>query len=329
MWSGTVSFGLVSIPVSLFPGVRNTRVALRMLDEDGTPLSRRYYCPAEDEEIASEEIVRGYEIKPDEFVVVHDEELEALAPEKSRDIDLRRFVGRDEVDPVFYDRPYYLMPREGSSKAYRLLAQTMEETGRVGIATFVMRGKEYLIAILAEDGMLRAETLRFLDEIRTPADVGLGAPGKAARRDISRIEKAIEKAAASELDPAELIDERNQRIAELVMEKDRQGRDVVEVEVEAEPGEETVVDLMEKLQQSLRARGAERRPSSPPLPGYEKLSVAEVKKRLGRLGAQELRGLRDYEETHKNRATVKRALDRRLREVERPERRTASRRRAA
>src|SRR5262245_37434181 len=127
MWSGTVSFGLVSIPVRLRPGARTIKVALRMLDEDGTPLSRRYACSKEDKVIDDEQIVRGYEVSDGKFVVISDEELESLAPEKSRDIDLRRFVKLSEVPAVYFDRPYYLNPAGGSTKAYRLLAQVMEE----------------------------------------------------------------------------------------------------------------------------------------------------------------------------------------------------------
>jgi Ku protein len=172
-WSGTLTFGLVSIPVNLFPAQQSGRMSLRMIDEDGTPLSRRYFCMVEDVEVTYDELVRGYEIEKDEYVTVTDEELEALEPEKTRDIDLTRFVGRDEIDPMFFDRAYYLAPAGNSNKAYRLLAATLDETRRAGIATFVMREKEYLVAILSDNGILRAETLRFQDEVRSAEDLGL------------------------------------------------------------------------------------------------------------------------------------------------------------
>jgi len=258
MWSGTVSFGLVSIAVNLFAGVRNTHVGLRMLDADGTPLSRRYACSVENKELPPEHIVRGYEIEPGKFVVVSDDELEALAPERSRDIDLRRFVTLAEIDPVFFDHPYYLSAAGGSTKAYRLLAETMEKTGRAGIATFVMRGKEYLVAILAEGGLLRVETLRFVDELRSAAQVGLPKPKKAVRRELTAIKKAMRKRAAKTISPIELVDER-QRLLELIAKKDRERRDVIKVNAPAEPGDANVIDLMDKLRRSLKDRPSAKR----------------------------------------------------------------------
>jgi DNA end-binding protein Ku len=166
-WSGTISFGLVSIPVNLFPANRSRSTGLRLLDKDGTPLRRRFFCPKDERDVHPEHVLRGYELENGEYVVVTDEELESLEPRKTRDIDLTRFVNKDDVPATLFERGYYLTPAGDSTKAYRLLAEVMEETGRVGIATFVMRGKEYLVAILAEDGIMRAETLRFQNEVRT------------------------------------------------------------------------------------------------------------------------------------------------------------------
>jgi DNA end-binding protein Ku len=140
-WSGTITFGLVSVPVHLYPAVRRGGMALRMLDADGTPLARRYYCPEHGREVPPEEIVRGYEIDKERYVVVEDHELEALTPRKSRDIDLTRFVRQEEIPPFFFDRAYFLTPSGDSTKAYRLLAEVMEKSRRAGIATFVMRLK--------------------------------------------------------------------------------------------------------------------------------------------------------------------------------------------
>jgi DNA end-binding protein Ku len=159
-WSGTISFGLVSIPVNLFPANRSSHIGLRLLAPQGTPLRRRYYSSKTDRALSPEEMVRGYEIDAGHYVVVTDEELERLAPEKSRDIDLRQFVNEHELPPLLFERAYFLTPADGSTKAYQLLAAVMEKKHRAGLATFVMRGKEYLIAILAEQGILRAETLR-------------------------------------------------------------------------------------------------------------------------------------------------------------------------
>src|SRR2546421_10348321 len=143
-WSGTLTFGLVSVPVDLYPGNRTNRAPLRMLSPEGEPLSRRYFSQKSGKELDDEDMVRGYEIDKDRYVVVTDEELERLAPEQSRDIDLRRFVPLEEIPPLYFDRSYFLAPSEGSEKAYKLLAETMKKEDLAGIATFVMRGKEYL-----------------------------------------------------------------------------------------------------------------------------------------------------------------------------------------
>ena len=215
-WSGTITFGLVSIPVNLFPGVRSQRAALRMLADDGTPLQRRFFCEKQKREVDGDEIVRGYEISKGKFVIVTDDELEALEPKKSRDIDLRRFVPADDIDPLFFERSYYLAPAGDTTKAYRLLAETMEQAGRAGIATFVMRGKEYLVAIVAEDGLLRADTLRFADELRTPKAVGLPAVPKIKPADITKLRKLIKSHSSAKLAESELEDGYSERIRKLM-----------------------------------------------------------------------------------------------------------------
>lgn len=252
-WSGTISFGLVSIPVNLFPGNRSHTVSLRMLAPDGTPLSRRYFCSKDDEALTRDEIVRGYELDG-QYVVVTDEELEALEPQKSRDIDLRRFVERDAIDPMFFERSYFLTPAGGSTKAYRLLAETMERSGRAGIATFVMRGKEYLVAILAENGMLTAETLRFAEEIRSAEDVGLPDRSRVRKAEVTRIERAIRALSEDELDPNELEDAHAERLLELIVQKQADEKNVVHTpaEAEAEDEEEGVIDLMEIIRRNMR-----------------------------------------------------------------------------
>ena len=273
-WSGTISFGLVAVPVDLYPANRRRRVSLRLLAPDGTPLARRYYSQ-KGEEVSWEEVSRGVEVDEERFVTVGDEELEALAPEKTRDIDLSRFVDAAAIDPVYFQRGYFLTPSGDSTKAYRLLAAVMEKTGRAGIATFVMRGKEYLVAIFAEGGILRGATLRFADEIRSAEDVGLPEPGKVAKKEVDRMAKAIRAAAAPGLDEDELVDEDSRRLLEVVERKREAGEDVVEApawaddEGEDEDGEGAdVIDLMEVIKRNLgggKAGGAAApRKSKPP-----------------------------------------------------------------
>ena len=193
-WSGTLTFGLVSVPVELYPGNRTNRAPLRMLGPEGEPLARRYYSQKTGKDLEDEQMVRGFEIDKDRYVVVTDEELERLAPEQSRDIDLRRFVPLEDIPPLYFDRSYFLAPGEGSEKAYRLLEQTMEKEKLAGVATFVMRGKEYLVAIFPENGILRAETMRFPDDLRSPKEVGLPEKKSVPAAAVKKFERAHREA---------------------------------------------------------------------------------------------------------------------------------------
>jgi DNA end-binding protein Ku len=249
-WSGTITFGLVSIPVALYAATRSSRVSLRMLSPDGTPLRRRYYSQASGKDLDGDEIVRGYEVEKNRWVIVTDDELERIAPEKSRDIDLRRFVKDSQLPRLYFERGYFLAPAGGSVKAYRLLAETMQQTGRAGIATFVMRGREYLIAILADNGYLRAETLRFVDEVRTPDDIGLPSRPKVTKKSVQPFEKIIDSKEAKELPLGELKNRQAARLLALVGKKQQKKGNVVgHARPEAE--EPDVVDILALLQQRL------------------------------------------------------------------------------
>jgi DNA end-binding protein Ku len=158
-WSGALSFGLVNVPVIVFPASRHSRVRLRMISPDGAFLQRRFYCPRDGKEIGFQDIVRGYELDDGSYIVVTDQELEEIEPRKTREIELREFVDLSEVAPAFMERGYYLTPGKGAARAYQLLAEVMEQNRRAGIATFVMRDREYLVAIFAQNGILCAETL--------------------------------------------------------------------------------------------------------------------------------------------------------------------------
>lgn len=269
-WSGTVTFGLVSIPVELFSATRSSRASLRMLGPDGVPLRRRYVSSGSSRPLDRDETVRGVEVEPGRFVTVTDEELEQLEPARTREIDLRRFVDRAEIDPIFCDRPYFLLPQGEITKPYRLLARTMEETGRAGIASVVMRGREHLIAIFAERGILRAETLRRPDEVRTPEQIGLPDPVDAPDPLVDEMRSAIEAASAEVLDPAELTDTESQALRELAQRKSPEER--VEVP-EMEPEDDAdVVDIMAVLRERLGLQpqdaagpqGDQQRPAAPP-----------------------------------------------------------------
>jgi DNA end-binding protein Ku len=285
-WSGTLSFGLVSIPVSLFPATRNAGVALRMLAPDGTPLARRYYCPDDGEEVSGDQVVRGYELDDGTYVVVSDEELEAVDPKKSRDIDLRVFVPAEQIDPLYFDRSYVLTAGSDSTKAYRLLTDLMERTGRAGIATFVMREKEYLVAIFAHGGILRGETLRFHDEVRSRDEIDLPKPGRADAALVKSFTRAIGALAADALDTEQLRGDHAAALRKRIEQKRKRGQDVVTSE-EIEPAEDAeVIDLMEVLRRSLHGDKTAAQPPARPARRKERAPKAAAEPERRRSAAR-------------------------------------------
>jgi DNA end-binding protein Ku len=250
IWSGTLTFGLVSIPVSLLSAVKPRQTSMRMLDEDATPLGRRYFCPNDGRQLEADDLVKGYETDKSVFVIVEDNELAGLQPEKSSDIDLKRFVPQQSIAPLYFNRPYFLFPAGKSVKAYRLLVRVLADENKAGIATFVMRGREYLVAILSGQGVLWAETLRFADELRNPGLIGL-PDMQAEARQVTAMEKAMEALAEKNVNPDYLRDRYAERLARLVNSKRKRGKDVVQAVAAAEEEGGEQVDLMEILKKRL------------------------------------------------------------------------------
>lgn len=257
-WSGTITFGLVSIPVDFFAGVRARRTSMRMVDAKGRPLGREYYSDEDKGGLSSDEMVHGYETEEGEMIVVTEEELESVAPEMTRDIDLRRFVPLEEIAPPYFQRPYFLAPAGKSQKAYRLLARALKDTGRAGVGTFVMRGHQYLVAILSDGDVLRAETLRFAADMRSPQDIGLPKRARPARKDVKRFSEAIASFERDSLDLDELSDRYAAVIEDLAEKKAAKGKDVVQASGDAEDEEDAgaeVIDLMKLLKERIGRAG--------------------------------------------------------------------------
>jgi DNA end-binding protein Ku len=254
-WTGTITFGLVSIPVNLYSAIRPRQTAMKLVDKEGHPLGRRYHCSKEDKELDNDELVRGYETDDGKMVVITDDEFESVAPEMSGDIELRSFVPLEQIPPMYFQRPYFLAPSGKSAKAYHLLAETMARTGRVGIGSFVMRGHEYLVAIVSENGVLRADALRYADELRSPSSIGLPERGKVPAKTITAMEKDIESLTKTKLDIEELEDKDAEELQKLAHEKEKEGEDVVHQtgleEAEGEEGGAQIIDLMDVLRKSL------------------------------------------------------------------------------
>ena len=224
-----------------------------MLGPDGQPLARKYFAEKTGKDLDVDEVVRGYEVSKEKYVIVTDEELERLAPEKTRDIDLKQFVPADSIPPLYFERGYFLTPAAGSQKAYKLLAETMDQSDLAGVATFVMRGKEYLVAIFSDKGILRAETMRFADELRSPGDVGLPKKKEAPKATVHKFEKLIANKSKKQFTPTKLADKQTDSLLKLVKKKQAKRSNVVKVEEEADT-DHKVVDLVKILKQSLGAK---------------------------------------------------------------------------
>lgn len=258
-WSGTLTFGLVSIPVDFYAAARARDTSMKMVDAEGHPLGRRYTSASHGKPLEDDEIVRGYETEGGKAVVITEAEFESAAPETSRDIDLLRFVPLQQVPPACFVRPYFLAPTQRAGKAYSLLAQTMERTGKAGIGRLVMRGHEYLVAIIAEHGALRAETLRYADELRTPQAVGLPAAAGATKKKVEEFTHEIDRALAKRLDLHELEDRDAEALEQLARRKLKAREDVVTLphaaeDEEPDEGGAQVIDLVQLLRKSLGGR---------------------------------------------------------------------------
>jgi DNA end-binding protein Ku len=257
LWSGTITFGLVSIPVELLSAVRPRQTAMKLVDKAGHALGRQYHCSKEGKKLDNDDLVRGYETDSGKIVEITDEEFESVAPEMSGDIELRNFVPIDEIPPLYYQKPYFLAPAGKSAKAYHLLAQTMQDTGRVGIGSFVMRGHEYLVAIVSDNGVLRADTLRYADEIRSVDSIGLPKRSKATQAKVSQFVKVIDDLTRKSLDVSELEDKQAAALQALVKSKEKDGDSVIHTsglesdDPEASEGASNVIDLMAVLRRSL------------------------------------------------------------------------------
>jgi len=250
IWNGTVSFSLVAIPVKLVRAVEPGRVSFRMLhNKDYSPLARRMYCPEEEKIVPADEIVRGYETVPGKYIVITDEELESVSPERSRTIEIIEFIDIKDVDPVYYDHPYYLVPSKGGEKAYRLLAEVMRQTNKAGLAKFVLRDREYLVAVKSTDGALSLITLHYSGEILPDEDI-LPKEGKIESEEKSLMKKII-KDMTADFNPDKYADKRRKKIMKILEKKIKEKAAVEAPEIEEEEGEGPV-DLVAVLEKSMR-----------------------------------------------------------------------------
>jgi DNA end-binding protein Ku len=251
IWSGTVSFSLVAIPVRLVRSVEPGRVSFHMLHtKDYSPLQRKMFCPEEGKIVPPEEIIRGFEIEPGKHVLLSDKELESVSPDRSRTIEIAEFIDIKEVDTIYYDHPYFLVPLKGGEKSYRLLAESMKRTNKAGLAKFVLDEREYLVLIMSRDGALAVSTLHYADEILS--DNGAVAVSEVSREEENIVKKNI-TAMMTSFAPEKFSNIRREKLQNII-DKKLKKKDVVEApELEEEDTTEGMADLMSALEKSMHA----------------------------------------------------------------------------
>ncbi len=250
IWNGTISFSLVAIPVRLVKAIEPGRISFRLLhSKDYSPLARKMLCPEEETMVPADQIIRGYEIEPNKYILMTDEELESVSPERSRTIEIVEFIDMKEVDPIYYDHPYYLVPSKGGEKAYQLLVEVMRRTNKAGLAKFVLAEREYLVAVTSRDGVLALTTLHYSEEILPDEDLP-PKKEKTAAEEQSRMKKSIEHM-IEDFDPGKYADDRRKKLMDLVATKAKEKALVEAPVVEGEEGEGPA-DLVAALEESMR-----------------------------------------------------------------------------
>ena len=254
IWSGTISFGLLNVPVKLYSAVSRKTIRFNELREsDNARVRHRRVAEGTDEEVAYDEIVKGYEISPDHYVTFSRDELAELDPAKTRTIDIQDFVDIGDIDPIFFESPYYLGPADGAEKAYSLLAKSMESSGRAAIARFVLRNREHLAAIRAHKNVLTMTTMRFADEVVAPEELEDVLPQETPKvqKKEQEMAEALIDSLSSDFDPSQYRDEYREDLLAMI-ERKAEGKDVVKTASE-EPEPTKAPDLMAALEESIAA----------------------------------------------------------------------------
>jgi DNA end-binding protein Ku len=283
IWSGSISFGLVNVPVKLFNAVQRKNVQFHQLHEaDGARIQQKRVCSADGEEVAFEDLVKGFEFAPGQYVVIEPEELDALAATKTRLIEIEQFVDLAEIDPLMFDQPYYVMPSTGAGKAYRLMVDAMRDAGKAGIGRFVLRQKEHLVALRVQDDRLVMATLVYADEIVPSAslDDTPSADLEVSERELAMARQLVEMLSGP-FEPSQFRDEYREAVLALI-EKKVAGEEIAFAPQVKESA--AVPDLMAALQASVeavsqqqkRSTGATKPKAKPRPPAKSAKSAAKV-----------------------------------------------------
>ena len=256
MWNGAISFGLVNVPVRMFTAQSPKDVRFNQLHAtDHSRIRMKRFCESENVEVPYEEIVKGYEVAPDQYVVIEGGELEEFDPKATHTIDIEEFVHLDQIDPIYFERSYYLVPDERSAKAYRLLVEALGGSDKVAVARFVLRTKQYLAALRAVGDLLVLSTMLYADEVVPPDSLGVPAAGDAdvSERELKMARQLVDSLTVDAFDPGKFHDDYRDQVLDLI-ERKAAGEVVVAASTDQEPTK--VVDLLAALEASVAAAKA-------------------------------------------------------------------------
>jgi DNA end-binding protein Ku len=259
IWKGSISFGLVNIPIALYPATRREEFKFRLLRKsDLSPVNYKRVAEKDGKEVPWDQIVKGYEYEKGKYVVLKDEDFERVDLEATQTVDIQDFVHVDEIDPMFFYKPYYLEPQKGGDKAYALLRDALKDSKKVGIAKVVIKTRQYLGGVKPEDGTLVLELMHFADELADPGKLHLPKKVEIGKREMNMAKSLIDSM-SSKWNPQKYRDDYREALMEVIEEKVEAGGKEIEAKPKKAPKPTKVIDLVSVLQKSLEQTGAQKK----------------------------------------------------------------------
>jgi DNA end-binding protein Ku len=259
IWKGSISFGLVNIPIALYPATRGEELKFRLLRKsDLSPVNYKRVAEKDGKEVPWNQIVKGYEYEKGKYVVLKDEDFERVDLEATQTVDIQDFVHQEEIDPIFFYKPYYLEPQRGGEKAYVLLRDALKDSGKVGIAKVVIKTREYLAGVKPEDGVIVLELMHFADELADPGKLNIPKKIEVGKREMNMANSLIDSM-SSKWNPEKYKDDYREALMEVIEEKVEAGGKEIEEKPKKAPKPTKVIDLVSVLQKSLEQTGAKKK----------------------------------------------------------------------
>jgi DNA end-binding protein Ku len=262
IWKGSISFGLVNIPIALYPATRKEELTFRLLRRtDLSPVNYKRVAEKDGKEVPWDDIVKGYEYEKGKYVVLKDEDFQRVDLEATQTVDIQDFVHQEEIDPMFFYKPYYLEPQKGGDKAYALLREALKDANKVGIAKVVIKTRQYLAGVKPEDGALMLELMHFADELADPGKLHLPTKVEVGKREMT-MAKSLVDSMSSKWQPEKYKDDYREALMEVIEEKVEAGGKEIEEKPKKAPKPTKVIDLVSVLQKSLERSGGAKKKST-------------------------------------------------------------------